>query len=195
MAARHRAWFPALHCAQGIRDREVVAIKTVVGVMGGASGSEATLSAAYQLGALIARAGWVLLNGGRDAGVMAASARGAAELGGLVIGVLPGDDWDGIAPHVDIPVITGMGDARNAINVLSSRVVLALPGGAGTLSEIALALKAGRPVVTVGFPLGERFSPFYSTGALVDADTPQEAVAAVQRFLGDPPPARRSKER
>lgn len=166
----------------------MVAIKTVVGVMGGASGSEATLRAAYQLGALIARAGWVLLNGGRDAGVMAASARGASEAGGLVIGILPSDDWDGIAPHIDIPVITGMGDARNAINVLTSRVVVALPGGAGTLSEITLALAAGRPVVSLGFPLGERFSSFYSAGALVDTDTPEEAVAAATRFLSEPLP-------
>lgn len=151
--------------------------------MGGARGSEATLVQARRIGELIARSGWVLLNGGRDAGAMAASARGASEAGGLVIGVLPGDDWEGIAPHVDVPVITGMGDARNAINVLSSRVVVALSGGAGTLSEIALALKGGRPVVTLGFPLGGSFESFYAAGTLVDAETPEEAVAAVQRFL------------
>jgi uncharacterized protein (TIGR00725 family) len=158
-------------------------VRTVVGVMGGALASPRVEEDAWELGRLIAEAGWVLLNGGRHAGVMAASARGAAEAGGLVIGVLPGDDWEGVAPHVDVPVITGMGDARNAINVLSSRVVVVLPGNAGTLSEVALALKAGRPVVTLGFPLGEAFAHYRESGQLVGMSTPAEAIAAVRVFL------------
>jgi predicted Rossmann-fold nucleotide-binding protein len=79
--------------------------------------------------------------------------------------------------------VTGLGDARNAINVLSSHVVVALPGGPGTVSEIALALKAGRPVVLLGFPLGVPFGPNYERGQLVDAATPDEAIAAIRRFL------------
>jgi uncharacterized protein (TIGR00725 family) len=158
-------------------------VRTVIGVMGGALASPQVEADARELGRLIAQSDWVLLNGGRDAGVMAASARGAAESGGLVIGVLPGDDWDGVAPHVDVPVITGMGDARNAINVLSSRVVVALPGNAGTLSEVALALKAGRPVILLGFSAGEAFAHYRESGRLVDVYTPQEAIAAVRVFL------------
>ena len=95
-------------------------MRTVVGVMGGSCADEVVLEDARRVGQLIAEAGWVLLNGGRDAGVMAASARGAAEAGGLVIGILPGDDWDCIAESVDVSVLTGMGDARNVINVLAS---------------------------------------------------------------------------
>jgi len=157
---------------------------TVIGVMGGGLASAGVLADATRIGRLVAENGWVLLNGGRDAGVMAASARGASEAGGLVLGVLPGDDWECIAPHVDVPVLTGMGDARNAINVLSSRVVIALPGGAGTLSEVALALKSGRPVVTVNFPLGEVFDFYRRSGQLVEVRTPEEAIEQVQRFLG-----------
>lgn len=160
-------------------------MRTVIGVMGGGCADARVEDLARTMGQLIASAGWVLLNGGRDAGVMAASALGAAEAGGLVIGVLPDDDWVGIAPHVDVPIITGMGDARNAINVLSSRVVVALPGGAGTISEIALALKAGRPVVTLGFPVGDTFAEQRSAGRLVETDTPEQAAAAVRAFLGE----------
>ncbi|MFN8177092.1 MAG: TIGR00725 family protein [bacterium] len=128
--------------------------RPVVGVMGGADAAPETLALAEALGAAIAAAGWILLNGGRDAGVMAASARGAARAGGLVVGVLPGRDRRGASPDLSVAIVTGLGDARNAVNVLSSDVVVALPGGAGTLSEIALALKAGRPVVALGWQRG-----------------------------------------
>ena len=158
-------------------------MRTVVGVMGGASASESTLVDARRTGALIAENGWVLLTGGRDRGVMAAASAGASDAGGLVLGILPGDSHDGAAPGVDIAIPTGMGDARNAINVLASHIVVALPGGAGTISEVALALKAGRPVVLLGFPLGAEFAPYYAAGSLVDAATPGEAIAAVRRFL------------
>lgn len=160
-------------------------MRTVIGVMGGAVAEDAVLEDARRIGALIAEAGWVLLNGGRNAGVMAASAEGAQGAGGLVIGVLPCDDWTGVAPGVDVPVLTGMGDARNAINVLTSRVVVVLPGDAGTLSEVALALKSERPVVTLGFTLAGPFASHYASGRMVDATTPEEAIAAVRRFLAE----------
>ena len=160
-------------------------MRTVVGVMGGASAGTSALENAHAVGRLIAESGWVLLTGGRDSGVMAEASRGAAEAGGLVIGVLPGDDTDGVAPHVDVAIPTGMGDARNAINVLASHVVIALPGGAGTVSEIALALKSGRPVVLLDFPLGAPFAPYYASGRIVDATTPADAVAIAASFLDE----------
>jgi uncharacterized protein (TIGR00725 family) len=160
-------------------------VRTVIGVMGGAVADEAVLENARETGRLIAEEGWVLLTGGRDAGVMAAASQGASDAGGLVIGVLPGDSTEGTAPHVDVAIPTGMGDARNAINVLASQVVIALPGGAGTVSEIALALKSGRPVVLLGFPLGRPFERYYLSGRLIDADTPQDAVAIVTSFLAE----------
>ena len=159
-------------------------MRIVIGVMGGAIVDDAAAENARRLGELIAERGWVLLNGGRNAGVMAASARGASEAGGLVVGLLPGDTCSNAAPHLDVAIPTGLGDARNAINVLASRVVVALPGGAGTVSEVALALKAGRTVVMLGFPLGQPFTSFYERGQLVDAATPEEAVEFVTRALG-----------
>jgi uncharacterized protein (TIGR00725 family) len=156
---------------------------TVIGVMGGAVASEEALEHAYQIGQLIAEQGWVLLNGGRNAGVMEASARGASEAGGLVVGVLPGDTTTGVAPSVDIAIPTGMGDARNAVNVLASHVVVALPGGAGTISEVALALKCNRRVVMLGFPLGTPFTAYYERGQLADAATALEAIEFVKRFV------------
>lgn len=158
---------------------------TVIGVMGGAVADEATREHATTLGKLIAEQGWTLLNGGRNAGVMAASAAGAHEVGGLVVGILPDGDRSHAAPDIDIAIPTGLGDARNAVNVLASDVVIALPGGAGTLSEISLALKTGRPVIALGFPLGAAFERYYDSGALADADTPDEAIALARRFLGE----------
>ncbi|MDP2182067.1 MAG: TIGR00725 family protein [Actinomycetota bacterium] len=160
-------------------------MRTIIGVMGGGEADPATTAAAGQLGALIAAQGWVLLTGGRACGVMDASSRGAHEAGGTVVGVLPDDDTRRTSGHVDIPILTGMGDARNVINVLSSRVVVAMRGSAGTISEVAHALKAGRPVVALDFPLGERFIEYYTSGRLVDVSNPIEAIEAVRTFLGE----------
>ena len=157
--------------------------KTIIGVIGGATVSPETEAAAYRLGALIARRGWVLLNGGRAAGVMDASARGAREKGGLTVGILPGVDSDGASEWIDIPLFTGMGMARNAINVLSSDVVIACPGGAGTLSEIALALKSGRKTILLGFDAGGAFAPWEKKGLLLRAAEPEDAVALAGRLL------------
>lgn len=159
-------------------------MRIVVGVMGsGEAGDTALLARARELGAAIAREGWVLLNGGRAAGVMDASAAGAKEVGGFVVGVLPDDDSRGASSHLDVAIRTGLGDARNYVNVLSSDVVVALRGGAGTLSEIALALKAGRTVVALDFPLGEAFDRFREVGMLRDAASVEEAVAMVREEL------------
>ena len=158
--------------------------KIIVGVMGGGDASREVMDTAYELGALIAREGWVLLNGGRAAGVMEASARGARDQGGLTLGILPGCTLEGASAAIDIPVLTGMGDARNCINVLTSDVVVVCPGGAGTLSEAALALKNGRHVIALGFDVGGALAPWLERGLLRRARTPEEAVAAVRVILG-----------
>ena len=107
-------------------------MRTIIGVMGpGAGATRADLDHARELGALIAREGWVLLTGGRDAGVMAAAVRGAKEAGGLTLGILPGESAAGAAEGIDLVVVTGMGSARNNINVLSSAVVVGLRHGRG----------------------------------------------------------------
>lgn len=80
-------------------------------------------------------------------GVMDAASRGAKAANGLTVGILPTDDDQAVSEAVDIAIMTGMGNARNAINVLSSDVVIACGMGAGTASEVALALKTNKPVV------------------------------------------------
>lgn len=156
----------------------------IIGVMGGGTAAAADTSAAYRLGALIAENGWILLNGGRNSGIMDASARGARERGGITVGILPDENLSRASDHVDIPIVTGMGSGRNIINVLSSDLVIACPGGAGTLSEISLALKYGKPVVLLNFSVGTLFDAFRETGRLFDAETPEEAVAIARRETG-----------
>ncbi len=122
----------------------------MIGVMG--AGEKATRrdrEAARRLGRFIASRGWVLLGGGRNLGVMEASCRGARECKGLTVGILPGDSRKDCSEAVLLPIVTDMGNARNNINVLSSDIVVAIAFnlGAGTLSEAALALKAGKPLV------------------------------------------------
>lgn len=122
--------------------------KIIIGVMG--PGEKATahdLQNAYQLGKLIAQQGWILLTGGRNVGVMDAASQGAKSAQGLVLAILPDDNKKGISEAVDIAIFTDMGNARNNINVLSSDVVIACGMGAGTASEIALALKANKQVI------------------------------------------------
>lgn len=102
---------------------------------------------AYELGQLIAQQGWILLTGGRPVGVMDAACRGAKQANGLTIGILPTSEATDASEAIDIVIPTGMGNARNAINILTSQVVIACGMGSGTASEIALALKVHRPVI------------------------------------------------
>ena len=154
----------------------------VVGVMGGGQVDEAVRTMAYRLGALIAESGWVLLNGGRSAGVMDASAQGAADNGGLTVGILPDENTVQASKHIRIPICTGMGSARNSINVLSSDVVVACPGSAGTVSEIALALKHGKVVITIGYNASGLFDLGKYEHQLVEAATEREAVDIIRRL-------------
>ena len=123
-------------------------MKIIIGVMGpGNQATKTDLDNAFELGKLIAQQGWIVLTGGRNVGVMDATSRGAKSTGGLTIGILPGNHPQGISQAVDIAIFTDMGNARNNINVLSSHVVIACGMGAGTASEVALAVKNHKPVV------------------------------------------------
>ena len=125
--------------------------RPVIGVMGPAACDEQTALLARALGQAIAERGAVLLTGGR-AGVMEAASRGARDAGGLTVGVLPGASAADSPPnaYVELALFTGLGDARNWVNVCASDVLIAVGGGFGTLSEIALALKARKPLVLLG---------------------------------------------
>ena len=155
----------------------------IVGVMGGGRISNQERSDAYKLGSLIAKQGWILLNGGRDAGVMAASALGAHEAGGLTIGILPDSTSQSASAHIQIPIVTGMGNARNCINVLSSDVVVACPGGMGTLSEIALALKCQKHTLLLNYKKESQFEKYLTDGLLQYVHSPQEAIEQIQKIF------------
>ncbi len=158
--------------------------RTMVGVMGGSVADERTAAGARELGRLIAERGWVLISGGRPTGVMQASVAGARQAGGLTVGILYDDDQDNAADGLDIVIPTGMGAARNIINVLSSDVVVACRGTGGTLSEIALALRFGRPVVLLDFDPGEAFLSAGAADARWSlAATPAEAVDQIRGYL------------
>lgn len=161
--------------------------KTIVGIMG--PGGDATIKEqedAFQLGKLVAAEQWVLLTGGRDAGVMDAASRGAKEAEGLTVGILPTADTEGMSSSVDIPIVTGMGQARNNINVLSSQVVFTCGLGPGTTAEVALALKAGKPVIIVGGNHGAvSFFSNFGENLIFTASSPEEAIDIAKRFVSD----------
>lgn len=159
--------------------------KPIVGVMGGSQTTSDIWQMAFELGAGIAARGWILLNGGRDAGIMRASAEGAKSQNGLTIGILPGNDSSGANPFIDIPVVTNMGDARNVINVLSSDLVIGCPGSAGTVSEISLALKNSKPVILLDFNLSDLFPDFMKSGQLHIADNVLTCLSLVEKQLAN----------
>jgi uncharacterized protein (TIGR00725 family) len=122
--------------------------KVIIGIMGpGENAKPEENELAFELGKIIAQTGWIVLTGGRSFGIMDAAMRGAREGGGLTIGVLPGDNTANASDYADIRIVTGMGSARNMINILSSQILVVIGMAAGTASEVALALKAGKKVI------------------------------------------------
>ena len=149
-----------------------------IAVCGPGSATDEEERWAEEVGRRLAEAGAVVLCGGLG-GVMDAAARGAAGAGGSVVGILPGEDRLGASAHLTVAIPTGMGEARNAIITRAADAVIAVGGEWGTLSEIALARKMGKPVVALRSwdlaPRGEGITP---------AETPSDAVAAVLGLLG-----------
>ncbi len=117
-----------------------------IGVIGDGACSPAVAAVAEEVGRRLAGSGAAVICGGLG-GVMEAACRGAKSAGGLTIGILPGDNRRHANRYVDIPIVTGMGEARNVLVVKSAQAVIAVGGMYGTLSEIALALKNGVPIV------------------------------------------------
>jgi uncharacterized protein (TIGR00725 family) len=160
-------------------------LKTIVGVMGpGVKASPVDLQNAYQLGELIAQQGWVLLTGGRNVGVMDAANQGAKAANGLTIGILPTAEPMEISEAVDIAILTDLGNARNNINVLSSQVVIACGMGAGTASEIALALKGNKKVILLNKnPESQQFFKHLSKDSIFIANCPRDAINIAQEII------------
>lgn len=162
-----------------------MARKPVIAVVGSAEDNGPNTPNARELGMLIAANGWVLVTGGRNAGVMKEANAGAKEADGLTIGILPARDSE-VAADVDVAIVTDIGQARNNIIVLSADVVVACGVvGAGTASEVALALKNGKPVILLGASeAAEKFFRGISGERVDTAATPAEAIALVTRILG-----------
>jgi uncharacterized protein (TIGR00725 family) len=148
--------------------------RPAIAVIGGGDASVEVLELAHKVGAEIAGHGATLVCGGRG-GVMEAAARGAHERGAHTIGILPGYEHGAANPHIEFAIATGMGEARNAVVVGSADAVVALAGEGGTLSEIGLALKIGRPVVAL------RAWPYIE--GIEHAEDPAAAVSGAMRMV------------
>ncbi|MDX2480033.1 MAG: TIGR00725 family protein [Desulfuromusa sp.] len=144
--------------------------KLIIGVIGAGNASAHGLEHAYQVGQLIAKKGAVLVCGGLG-GVMEAASRGCVEAGGDVLGILPGNSLGTANPYVTLPIVTAMGHARNVIIAQTARALVAIEGEYGTLSEIAIGLKLGKPVVQLGS------WPQLSTTP--QAETPAQAIEMI----------------
>ena len=140
-----------------------------VAVVGPGTATREIYVQAREVGRLVARRGGIVVCGGLG-GVMEAAARGATEAGGTAIGVLPDEDRARANGYMSFSVATGMGQARNLAVVCSGDVVVAVGDGYGTLSEVGLALKVGRPVVSLGsWDLGDDVAVAGSPAGAVEA--------------------------
>jgi uncharacterized protein (TIGR00725 family) len=150
-----------------------VGARLYIALVGGADATAADRELAHALGRGLAEAGAVLVCGGMG-GSMEAACRGAHSKGGLTVGILPGTERSQANPHVDVALPTGMGEARNALVVRAADALVAVAGEFGTLSEIALALATGVPVVGLG--TWELARAGGQVDAFVRASTPEQAV-------------------
>ncbi|HEX3564289.1 MAG TPA: TIGR00725 family protein [Acidimicrobiales bacterium] len=153
---------------------------TPIAIVGASEATAGAVTVAEAVGASLASAGATIICGGLG-GVMAAACRGAKSVGGTTVGILPGRDRRAANEWVDVVIATGLGEARNALVVGSAAVVIAVDGEYGTLSEIALALRARIPVIGVGTwsltrPDGETDS------GIVPVEDPHEAAAMALRL-------------
>ena len=151
-----------------------------IAVVGASDATPAMARSAAAVGRALAESGATVVCGGLG-GVMTAVCRGAKSGGGTTVGILPGLDPDEANPWVDVALPTGMGEGRNLLIVRSAAAVIAIGGGYGTLSEIALALRAGKPVVglttwAMTRPDGE------PDQGVVYLDDPYDAVAEALRL-------------
>ena len=149
----------------------------MVAVIGAGACDPSTAGLAEEVGELLARSDCVVVTGGLG-GVMEAASRGASRAGGLVVGILPGAAAEDANRWVEVPIVTGMGDARNAVLVNTAEAFIAVGGSYGTLSEIAFALRRGRPIASLG--------SWQVDPQLVSVETAAEAVESVLGRLGVP---------
>ena len=156
---------------------------TYIGVSGPGRAQPSELFAAERVGSLLAKRGAVVVTGGLG-GVMEAACRGAKSAGGTTLGILPGLERSEANPWVDVTLPTGMGEMRNTLVVRACDVLIAIAGEFGTLSEVALALKTGVPVVGIG--TWELHKGGEEVAAFERASDPETAVELAYRVLSVP---------
>ena len=147
--------------------------RKILGIIGASTAEAATLHVAEEVGRLIAKGGAVLVCGGLG-GVMEAAARGAQSAGGTTVGILPQNRKQDANPHIDIAIPTGFGEGRNVVIARTADVLIAVAGEYGTLSEIALGLRMGKPVIGIGT---------WDIKGVIKAETAEEAVRKAFEFL------------
>ncbi len=147
--------------------------KKIIAVIGGGQPSAREAKLAEEVGCELARQGAILVCGGLG-GVMEASCKGAQSEGGITIGILPGESRQAANPSVQIPIVTGMGHARNLAVVKSAQAVIAIGGSYGTLSEIGHALQSGIPII--GLNTWSLSKNGKQDNSIIPAQNPTEAV-------------------
>jgi uncharacterized protein (TIGR00725 family) len=148
--------------------------KIHIGVIGAGVCSQDIYSLARELGHLIGSKEWILICGGLG-GVMEGAAEGCYREGGMTVGILPGNEKESANRYIQLPIATGLGEGRNLLVVRASDVIVAVAGGYGTLSEIGLALKIGKPVVGL--------KTWFNIDGIDYAETAEQAIAIVVRRL------------
>ena len=156
-------------CTQNMKKPEQILL---IGVIGGNTCDKPVCNLAYRIGEYIAQLKAVLVCGGMG-GVMEAACRGAVEHDGLTIGILPGNDPGEANPYVKIPIVTGMGIGRNILIARTAKVLIAIDGKYGTLSEIAYALQLGKPVIAL--------QPWIDVPGIIKVKTPEEAIQRIKK--------------
>jgi uncharacterized protein (TIGR00725 family) len=157
-------------------------IQKIFAVIGAGQPSPEEALLAEEVGREIARNGVALVCGGLG-GVMEAACRGASSEGGITIGILPGDNARTANPYVQVPVVTGLGYARNVVVVKSAQAVIAIGGSYGTLSEIAHALQNGIPVI--GLNTWSLSRKGIQDNSIISASSPLDAVDIALKIIGE----------
>jgi uncharacterized protein (TIGR00725 family) len=147
---------------------------THIGVIGAGKCSKEIYALSEEVGSLVGKNGWLLICGGLG-GVMEGAAKGCSNAGGITVGILPEKDKTAANQFINIPISTGMGEGRNLLVVRASDIIIAISGGYGTLSEIGLALRIGKPLI------GLKTWP--NINGIDYVETPQAAIEKVINYL------------
>ncbi len=148
--------------------------QTIIGVVGSSVPLKEYEEIAFEVGKIIAEKKWILITGGLG-GIMEKACEGAKSKDGLTIGILPGSSKKDANQFVDVPILTAMQQARNNVIVNSADVIIAIGAGFGTLSEIAIALKINKPVISI--------NSWDVDDKVIRVDEPQNIVAQVEKLI------------